>query len=89
MNKQKSMVINFIYNFLYTSLNIIFPLITLPYASRIIGVSGIGKVNFSNSIVNYFLIFASLGIPNYGIMAIAKLRDDTKKLSKTFSEIFL
>lgn len=88
MNKQKSMVINFIYNFLYTSLNIIFPLITLPYASRIIGVSGIGKVNFSNSIVNYFLIFASLGIPNYGIMAIAKLRDDTKKLSKTFSEIF-
>ncbi|MBC5628066.1 flippase [Clostridium sp. NSJ-6] len=74
---------------MFTVLNLLFPIITLPYVSRIIGAEGIGKVNFSNSIVNYFLIIASLGIPLYGVREIAKVRKDRKKLSQAFSEIFI
>lgn len=88
MKKQKSLMSNFIYNTVFTGLNLLFPLITLPYASRIIEASGIGKVNFANSIVNYFLIVASLGIPLYGVREIAKAQDNKKQLSKTYSEIF-
>lgn len=88
MKKQKSLINNFIYNTLFTLLNLLFPLITLPYTSRVIEASGIGKVNFANSIVNYFLIIASLGIPLYGVREIAKVRENKKALSKTYSEIF-
>ena len=88
MKKEKKLFSNYIYNTIFTCLNLLFPIITLPYISRIIGVDGIGKVNFSNSIVNYFLMIASLGIPLYGVREIARVRNDKEKLSNTFSEIF-
>lgn len=88
MKKEKNLVSNYIYNTIFTCLNLVFPIVTLPYVSRIIGVDGIGKVNFSNSIVNYFLMIASLGIPIYGVREIAKVRNDDKELSNAFSEIF-
>lgn len=86
MNKKLSE--NFSLNFIKTLMGIIFPMITFPYASRILGSVGIGKVNFSESIIGYFSIFAGLGISAYGIRESAKLRDDKEKLSKLASELF-
>jgi O-antigen/teichoic acid export membrane protein len=85
---QKSIKKNFIYNTLLKLLNIIFPLITFPYIARILSPNGIGKVNFSISVIEYFIIFAQLGIPTYAIRECAKVRDDKEKLSQTVQEIF-
>lgn len=85
----KSITKNFIYNVTLTVLTIIFPIITYPYVTRVLGPDGLGKVNFAISVVSYFALLAALGIPTYGIREIAKCRDDKEKLSKTFSEIFL
>ena len=46
---------NGVFNAIKTLMSVLFPLITFPYASRILGPSGIGKVNFASSIVSYFL----------------------------------
>lgn len=89
MGKEENMFKNFLYNSIFTVLNLIFPIITLPYISRIIGADGVGRVNFANSIVNYFLIIASLGIPLYGVREIAKVKNNKEKLSRSFSEIFI
>ena len=89
MVKEKNLIKNYIYNTLFTILNLLYPVITLPYISRILDAEGIGKVNFTNSIVNYFLMIASLGIPLYGVREIAKVRKNKSKLSQTFSEIFI
>lgn len=43
--RQKSIKKNFVYNLILTSLNLIFPLITAPYISEILGAANIGKVN--------------------------------------------
>jgi O-antigen/teichoic acid export membrane protein len=67
----------------------IFPLITFPYASRILGPRGIGAVNFIDSLTQYFLLFAALGVPIYGVREIAKVKDERDALNKTFSEIFI
>lgn len=85
--KQKSLLNNVVYNFLYTGLNLFFPLITSPYISRVLGAANIGKVNFSTSIVNWFILFASFGVSTYGVREIAKNRDDKEKMSKIFSEL--
>lgn len=67
----------------------VFPLITFPYLSRILGPEGMGKINFASSFSNYFAMVASLGIPMYGAREIARVREDNKGLNKVFSEIFI
>lgn len=84
----KSVKFNFIMNMLLTVTNILFPLITFPYVSRILQAEGIGKVTFITSLVAYFILFAQLGIPTYGIRACAKVRNDKEKLTKVVQEIF-
>lgn len=76
-------------NAFLTISSFIFPLITFPYISRILGPSGTGNVSFATSIVAYFALFAQLGIPTYGIRATARVRDDKMLLSKTVQEIFI
>ncbi|ERT67845.1 polysaccharide biosynthesis protein [Cetobacterium somerae ATCC BAA-474] len=89
IRKTPNIKYNFIFNILRIITNILFPIITFPYVSRILNPDGIGKVTFTNSISAYFLMFASLGIPLYGIREIAMVRDNSKKLEKVTSEIFL
>lgn len=87
--KIKSVKLNMIMNAILTMSNIIFPLITFPYATRILLPSGMGKISFAASIVAYFSMFAQLGIPTYGVRTCAKIRDDKEKLSKTVQELLL
>lgn len=87
--KQKSIKVNFIMNMLLTMSAFIFPLITFPYISRILLPEGTGKVSFATSLINYFSMFAQLGIPTYGIRVCAKVRDDRKKLTKTVQELVI
>lgn len=67
----------------------IFPLITMPYVSRILQPEGIGKVSFATSVVSYFSMFAQLGIPTYGIRACAEVRDNRKELTRTAQELLI
>lgn len=78
---------NFIYNFLLTGSNLLFPLITFPYLSRILGAEGIGICNFIMSYGQNYIIIAALGISVYGIREIAKVGDDKAKRSKLFFEL--
>lgn len=80
---------NIIYNIVYQILVFILPLITIPYVSRVIGASGIGQYSYTYSIVYYFMIFAMLGLNNYGNRTIAKTRDNIEIMSKKFKEIYL
>lgn len=86
--QKKSLAINAILNALRNGLNILFPLITFPYVSRVLNVSGLGKYNFSNSIVSYFLLIAGLGINTYAIREGAKFRDNRKKLTHFANQVF-
>ena len=79
---------NFIYNVFYQIIRIIIPIITVPYVSRILLPSGVGIYSYTYSIVDYFMLFALLGINNYGNRSIAKVRDNKKELSKTFLCIY-
>ena len=46
--KADSVKINFIYQSAYQILNIILPLITTPYISRVLGAEGIGIYSYKN-----------------------------------------
>ena len=76
---------NFFYNALLTVSNYIFPLVTYPYVSRVLGVSNIGICNFVDSIVNYFILFSMMGISIVGMREIAVVRDDREARNRVFS----
>jgi O-antigen/teichoic acid export membrane protein len=81
--------LNFALNNTRLLLNLLVPLIVFPYISRILGPEGLGKVEFANSIVSYFALFTSLGIPTYGVREIARRRDDPAERSKVVWELTL
>lgn len=88
INKKHSLGLNALLNGFKNALNLIFPLITFPYVSRVLSVKGIGIYNFSNTYISYFLLIAGLGINTYAVREGAKYRDNTNKLSRFSSQIF-
>lgn len=86
---QKSLKKNAAYSFIKALMNLAFPLISFPYASRILLPAGIGKVNFANSIIEYFTLAASLGIFSYAAREAVRVRDDRHALNKIFREILI
>ena len=87
--KVKSIKYNFIMNFILTVSNFLFPLLTFPYVSRVLQVEANGKVAFVSSVVSYFMMIGSLGIPTYGIRAASRVRDNKKKLSIVVQELLI
>ena len=86
-SKQKSIKLNFLMNSILSMSNIIFPIITFPYISRVLTPEGTGKISTALSVIAFFNIFAQLGIPTYGVRACAIVRDDKEELSKTAHEL--
>ena len=67
---------------------VVFPLITIPYVSRVLRAQNYGKVSFVNSLVSYFVLFAALGINDYAIREGSKVRNNKNKLKKFADEIY-
>ena len=86
--KAKSLKLNAALNVFKQGCSILFPLITFPYVSRVLGNEGFGQYNFSFSIADYFIIFAALGISSYAIREGAKYRDDRQATEQFCSEVF-
>lgn len=79
---------NFLYSSILTTANYLFPLLTFPYVSRVLGVTNIGIVNFIDSVIGYFMLFSALGVNIVGVREVAKYKNDKNNLSKVYSGIF-
>lgn len=85
---KKSMAVNALLNCIKQCCIIVFPLITFPYVSRVLGPTNYGKFSFASSIISYITLIAGLGINNYAIREGARVRKDKNRFSKIASEIF-
>ena len=83
----KSLKKNLTYQTIYQVLTTLTPLITSPYLSRTLGAKGLGIYSFTQSMVNYFLLFAMLGFINYGTRTIALCKNEEEE-NKSFCEIY-
>jgi len=84
---EKSIWKNVVYNFIKTISNVIFPLLSFSYVSRVLGPEGIGKYTFSSTYVSYYVLLASLGITTYAIRECASVRSNQKAVDQLSSEI--
>lgn len=86
---QSSIKKNYVLNLINTLTGLVFPLITFPYASRILFADGIGQVQFFQSIIDYIALCSALGIPLYAVREIARYRDNIPVRNKITVEILL
>lgn len=87
--RKNSIRTNLLMSIILTVSSIIVPLVTFPYVSRILLPQGMGKVSFATSIITYFSLVAQLGIPTYGIKAVACTKDDNEKMSKVVKSLMV
>ncbi|OHD53698.1 MAG: hypothetical protein A2Y33_07190 [Spirochaetes bacterium GWF1_51_8] len=80
---------NFVYNTALTIFNTLFPLLTYPYITRILGPENLGKFTFAQSFAANFGMFAIIVSPLYAIRLISSNRDNPDELNRGFSGILL
>ena len=68
-------------------LGYIFPLITLPYLARVIGVEKFGVIAFATAIIMYFQTVVDFGFNYTAVRDIARNRDNISSMSRIFSTI--
>jgi PST family polysaccharide transporter len=83
----RTLITNFGYLTLLQVAGYIFPLITLPYLARVIGVEGFGKIAFASAVVVWFQTVADWGFSFTATRDVAKNRDDKEKVSEIFSNV--
>ena len=67
-------------------INYIFPLITVPIVSRIIGPEKFGVINFASSFVVYFVLFIGYGFDLTATRKIARDPQNVENRNKVFNE---
>ena len=66
----------------------IFPLITIPYLAKVIGVEGFGKIAFASSIIIWFQTISDWGFNYTATRDVARNRHDIERVSDIFSSVF-
>lgn len=83
----KVLASNFGYLMLLQIAGYIFPLITIPYLARVIGVEGFGKIAFAAAVVVWFQTVSDWGFNYTATRDIARNRDNPDKVSEIFSNV--
>lgn len=86
---KRSLKVNAIYNIIYQVISILLPLITAPYASRVLGATGIGNISYTQAIFVYFNLLATMGTGTYAQRLIASEQEYSQRMSKSFWEIVI
>lgn len=85
----KKIASNIIYSLIVQIAGFISPLIISPYISRVLSAELIGDYSYVLANSSYFAIFVCLGLPLYGTLKVAKIRDDKEAMSRLFWEIMV
>ena len=65
----------------------LFPLLTVPYLARVIGVDGYGKIAFATAIVSWVQTTVDWGFGYTATRDVARSRDDKEHVSQIFSNV--
>lgn len=79
---------NYLYNLVYHALNIIVPMLTVPYVTRIILPAQMGIFSTSQSLFTIIVIAAQFGVLTYGTREIAMAYNNKKLMLERFQHIF-
>jgi len=80
---------NLVYNFVLSASQVLLPLLSIPYITRILDPEGVGRVSFIDSFTYYFITIAEFGLMVYGARAVAREKNNPESLKKLVSELLV
>ena len=83
----KTLASNFLYLSLLQVASYIFPLLTMPYLAKVIGIEGFGKIAFASAVMVWIQTVADWGFNYTATRDVAKNRDNKEKVSEIFSNV--
>lgn len=78
---------NFFYLSLLNAINIILPLITLPYLMKTVGKANYGIYSYVYTVIGYVIMFATYGFNYTATKQISQCRDDHSKVNAIFNSV--
>lgn len=87
-NTKKSIKINAVLNMIKQLMQILFPVITVPYVTRVLLPENYGKINTGNSLISYISLIAGLGIASYAIREGSLIRNSRERLNQFANQVF-
>lgn len=87
--KTKGIAFNVSMLYIMNIAKLVFPLITLPYLTRVLSVEGYGVVSYVKATMVYAQLIVDFGFMLSGVKAIAELRDDREKLNRAVGNVVL
>lgn len=89
LKTKKNLSTNIIFSIMTQVAAFLTPLIISPYISRVLTAELIGIYSYILANSSYFVLVELIGLPLYGTIKCAAIRDDKQELSKMFWEIML
>ena len=89
LKNQKSLIESFFSLSILNGLNVILPLITLPYILRIVGPANYGVYSFVYVTIQYVLIVSSYGFDFSATKQISQHRNDEVEVNKIFNAVII
>lgn len=83
----KTVASNFGYLMLLQVASYIFPLLTIPYLARVIGVEGFGKIAFAAAVIVWLKTISDWGFNYTATRDVALNKNDLNKVSEIFSNV--
>ena len=83
----KALISNTAYLFLLQVSGFIFPLLTIPYLARVIGVEGFGKIAFASAVMVWLTTISDWGFNYTATRDVAKNNANHEKVSEIFSNV--
>ena len=83
----KTLLHNFSYLILLQIASYVFPLITLPYLARVIGVEGFGKIAFALAVIVWVQTITNWGFDFTATRDVSRIRHDKQQVSVIFSNV--
>lgn len=77
------------YQVISSASQLLLPLVTYPYITRVLGPSGLGRINYVDFLAQVFILLSSFGIPYYAVREVAKARHDAVKRSELVTEMLI
>ena len=85
----RNLLANFISLSALQVISYFFPLITMPYLARVIGVNGFGSIAFASAVIAYFSTVTDWGFRYTAVREISIHRHNISKVSEIFSQVLL
>jgi PST family polysaccharide transporter len=67
------------------AVNVLLPVITFPYLTRVLGIEQFGLINYALALASLFVVFVDFGFTLTGTRDVAAVRHDRRALSELVS----